>query len=374
MTAVAKKFNHITEQELTLLKKWQGQGKTVCEMAVLLARDHGTVSRQLRRLSMGKRAKARLARVGRPSKLSTQQVDNLVVKVKELTKVAEAKYQVTVDMLRRCLKLKCCNKVVSKALHNRGIYMHPLREKPVRTPEDVIQRKLFAEKYASKPASFWAKSVDAYIDNKFFPVYLSPSARAYAAKRVARGTYRARGDGLARGHVKPKKNLKYNTGAASVMVSAAVSTKGAIMWHVVAGRWNAAAAVLMYTHHLAPALAKAAPQKRKHVVLEDNDPSGYKSKLAVDAKAALKMTILELPRRSPDLNPLDYGFWSEVSRRMRKQEQRFPAGRREKRVDYLARLRRTATRMPAAYCKKLVMSMKRRCEALREAKGEDFEE
>ena len=32
MTTVAKKFNHITEQELTLLKKWQGQGKTVCEM------------------------------------------------------------------------------------------------------------------------------------------------------------------------------------------------------------------------------------------------------------------------------------------------------------------------------------------------------
>jgi hypothetical protein len=42
--------------------------------------------------------------------------------------------------------------------------------------------------------------------------------------------------------------------------------------------------------------------------------------------------------------------------------------------DYVARVRRTATRMPPRYLKALVQSMKRRCAALREAEGHNFEE
>ena len=68
----------------------------------------------------------------------------------------------------------------------------------------------------------------------------------------------------------------------------------------------------MYTKHLAPALRKAHPAKRKFVVLEDNDPMGYKSRAAIQVKKEEKIDVFEIPKRSPDLNPLDYGFWAHV--------------------------------------------------------------
>lgn len=51
---------------------------------------------------------------------------------------------------------------------------------------------------------------------------------------------------------------------------------------------------------------------------EDNDPSGYKSKKALDAKDSLGITALDFPRYSPDLNPMDFFLWEEVERRMAK--------------------------------------------------------
>ncbi|CAE8639158.1 unnamed protein product, partial [Polarella glacialis] len=100
---------------------------------------------------------------------------------------------------------------------------------------------------------------------------------------------------------------------------------------------------------------------RKFLVLEDNDPSGYKSTLAIATKLEHKINVLELPRRSPDLNPLDYGFWAELNKRMRKQELTFRDTKKETRDEYIERLRQTTTRMPAKFCKALVCSLKRHC-------------
>ena len=88
----------------------------------------------------------------------------------------------------------------------------------------------------------------------------------------------------------------------------------------------------------------------------------------------LRVGILEIPKRSPDLNPLDYGFWAEVNRRMRRQELKFGVGKKESRTEFLQRLRRTAKRVPPHVCAKLVSSMKRRVADLLKADGGDFEE
>ena len=48
--------------------------------------------------------------------------------------------------------------------------------------------------------SFWSDKVHAYLDNKFFPVYLNRRGRDYAAKRAARGTFRSnQGTGFGEG-------------------------------------------------------------------------------------------------------------------------------------------------------------------------------
>eukprot|EP00959_Pyramimonas_sp_CCMP1952_P445709 9331780-Pyramimonas_sp.AAC.1 len=72
------------------------------------------------------------------------------------------------------------------------------------------------------------------MDNKCFPTFPTATARACAAKRAARGSYGSNGNGLAKGHVKPRKSNKSSFGK-SVSVAVAISAKKVLMCHVVDG-------------------------------------------------------------------------------------------------------------------------------------------
>ena len=86
-------------------------------------------------------------------------------------------------------------------------------------------------------------------------------------------------------------------------------------------------------------------------------------------KEGEKIKVSEIPKLSPYLNVCDYFLWSEVNRRMRGQEKKFPNGRRETRAGYLSRLRRTALSLPSDVVSAAVGNMKRRCERLLAADG-----
>ena len=144
--------------------------------------------------------------------------------------------------------------------------------------------------------------------------------------------------------------------------------------YTIDGRWCGDTAADAYTDIVATALANRYPNKRKFLLLEDNDPTGNRSRKGLDAKAAAKMEVFEIPKRSPDLNVLDYAVWSEVERRMRAQERKWPASRRESRAQFEKRLDRTAKSLPAAFIDKCVSSMKVRCQQLYDAEGGLFEE
>ena len=104
-------------------------------------------------------------------------------------------------------------------------------------------------------------------------------------------------------------------------------------------------------------------------MLEDNDPTGFLSRKGVDAKKRSGMSVFTIPRRSPDLNVMDYAVWAEVTRRMRASEASWAATRRESRDEYVARLRKTARAIPKAFIEKAVCDMKRRCQRMYEKKG-----
>ena len=105
--------------------------------------------------------------------------------------------------------------------------------------------------------------------------------------------------------------------------------------------------------------------KRRYTILEDNDPTGWKSTAARAAKASLKITPLEIPAYSPDMNPCDFALWDEVERRMA--EQQTPDG--ETPDGFKARLRRTAKGIPKATVLKMVLAMKRRTQSIYENQG-----
>ena len=362
-------YRHFAEHEDTLLRRWSDEGMPASEIAKLLGRDLSTVARRMKRVDEG----GDPLHAGRPYILTHEKEEKIVVAAEELIQLADGEWQVTAGVIKKALKLKCCDRTVLDALHRHNIYFRTMRQKPVLTTTDIEERLAFANKYVGNPISFWTSSVDAYMDNKFFPVYLSAKARAYARKLRPRGTFRAPGQGFGRGHVKPRKDLKQNFGH-NVHVSVAISATKVLTCHVVDGTWNKESAAAMYTDVLGPSLQRAHPTKRSFFLLEDNDPAGYKSGLAKQAKRDLGVRVLELPKRSPDLNPLDFSFWSGVNTRLRNQELRFDDDYNESRVCFIKRLRRTILRTPRRALLAMVRNMKRRCEKLKGAAGMHFEE
>ena len=85
------------------------------------------------------------------------------------------------------------------------------------------------------------------------------------------------------------------------------------------------------------------------------------------------ITTDDLPKRSPDLNVLDYSLWHAINARMRVQD-RSLCKKKESKAQYLARLRRTAMGLPQSVVTKAVQDMHRRVRLLARAKGGLFHE
>jgi hypothetical protein len=181
-------------------------------------------------------------------------------------------------------------------------------------------------------------------------------ARKYLNQMKVRGHLRTRGEGLQAGFTKPSgKKHNMNTGG-KLKIVAGISNCRVVVWHYVDGPWNGDAAVAMYNGPVVKALKKNRGERKSYIMVEDNDPVGYKSGKAVIAKGALNITAIQFPRYSPDLNPMDYFLWQEVEKRMAKNAPK----RLESVQAFKARLRRTALAIPEAIVRKGVSNMKDR--------------
>ena len=359
----------MSEEEVRLAKQWYDQEHVApSEIAARLGRSKTSMTRLLVQQKPRKKQ-------GAPRKLSEAKVDFLVKRLDELVVKADCKYTVTTKLLKHSARVQASERTIRDALHSRDVWFRTLREKPTLTPDDVCERFKFAKKYCSKSKDWWQKNVHSFIDGKHFQVYLNGESRRRAAQHATFGAYRPPGKGLSGGYVKPKKTLKFNPGTPSTLVMAGVGRGRVMMWHSVPnGRWNGGAAAKMYSGPLRKALSKAWPLKRKWSVLEDNDPTGFKSNKGKEAKAGAGIEPFVIPKRSPDLSLCDYALWPEINRRMRRQELKWGNGKRESREEYLKRLKTTAMRLPKVFVEKAIGDMKRRCELLREVKGLHFEE
>jgi len=312
--------------------------------------------------------------VGRPKALSEAKIDRIVALLDQMVDEADGNCEVTLDQLVRRSRLKVCKKVVATALHDRGYWFRNMRQKPILTPEDVQERFKWAKKYENKSAAWWLETVHVHIDNHVFKVATTAAGRKLLAKRVVRGVYRKKGKSLRSGHVKPHAKQHLSLGAKGILKAGGIGGGKVLVWHTVEGAWSGDRAAAFYTDVVRPALGKHYPQKRKYCILEDNDPTGNQSKKGLQAKRESKLEVLQIPKRSPDLNVMDFAVWSEVERRMRLQEKKWPSSKRETRKAFEQRLNRTARNLPKQFINKSISDLKRRCERLLEAKGGLFEE
>lgn len=366
--AAMSSWKKMTPSEVALAKQWHVDGESTAEIAERLGRNQSSITRLLvKRLPRKKQ--------GRKSVLQKAAVDKLEAKLQSMILKADGKYVVTVAALKRATRTKASKRTVLDALHKRGVYFRRLREKPVLTDQDIRDRKAFAERYQGKSASWWNVAIHMSIDVKHFQVLPHGHARRHAAQEVTRGAYRKAGQGLDKGFTKPPTKTKFNTGAKGVKVLAGIGKGRVLLWEYLdGGRWSGQTAAEFYKGPIAKKLKAAFPARSKYVVLEDNDPSGFKSKRGLEAKREAKITTFDIPKRSPCLNVCDYFLWSNINRRMREQERSWPPSRKETREEFLKRLRKTAMATSPAMVRAAVGDMKRRCARLLAADGGNFEE
>ena len=142
-------YKKLTDEEIRLAKLWFDEDDMEpSEIAALLRRDKSTMTRLL---VMEKERK----KEGRPIILDDAAVDKLIALLDHMVVVADAQYEVTVDMLRRRARSKAGNRTISDALHARKVYFRRLREKPVLSDDDIKARKAFGKKFMGKTEAWW---------------------------------------------------------------------------------------------------------------------------------------------------------------------------------------------------------------------------
>ena len=147
-------------------------------------------------------------------------------------------------------------------------------------------------------------------------------------------------------------------------VLAGVAGGKIVLWEYY-DRWNGQVAADMYRNQIISTLKRRRGIKDKYLIAEDNDPTGFKSKKGLAAKAEKNIHTVKWPRYSPDLNPLDFSLWDAINEQM---DLCAPKGR-ESKEDFKKRLRRVALNLTTAFVRKAVKSMKKRATAIWKARG-----
>jgi transposase len=308
---------------------------------------------------------------GRKLKLSKANVRKMNSVRRVLQKKADGEREVTWENIRKAARApKVCATTSLRAFRREGITVQARRprEKPQRTKEHAEERVHLCEGLRSKPATWFSEKVDLIIDNKAFDVPTNERARRYMKQQAVRFHLRTPEEGLQPEYTRPsRKKNRFNTGG-TAKVCAGVSNCRVVMWEYLPKSWNGKEAAALYEGAIAKTLKKARGEKRKYLVLEDNDPTGYKSNVAMKKKVELGIETVVFPRYSPDLNPLDYCLWAEIEKRVLANSPKTP----ETVAAYKRRLRLTALRLPAAFVRKAVEAMPKRIKAVIDAKGQNI--
>jgi hypothetical protein len=257
-----------------------------------------------------------------------------------------------------------CRRVCEDALRAEGVAFKTPRRKIQISDDDAKHRLEMANVWIKRPATYWSKSVHAYVDNKSFPIPLTPTQRSRFRQTMVTGHLRKASEGIDRGFTKPREKHSF-VGIPSVTISAAVAKDKIIMWHVVPGTWNGAAAASMYEDHLKPALVRAWGRRARYTIVEDGDRKGNTSGKGIAAKARSRIYATTLPPRTPSLMPLDYSIWQAIVKKMIANS---PKGVETKDA-FLTRLHKITQTLPKGYVKSVIGRMRGNIQALLDAQG-----
>ena len=304
---------------------------------------------------------------GAKAKLTALNLRSLNAARKRLIKQADNKAEVHLaQVMEEAGVDHVAESTVSKHFKEKlGVTWRVPRESPLRGPEEEKERVEICSTWKHYPNSYFTETVDGIMDNKVFERPTYAKAKIAAQVKRVRGHLRTRKEGITKGYTKPKGNKNRINPGGKVSVCAVIINHKVRVWHYLQSRWCGEAACDVYKDVLYPALRQYRGRKSAYRIVEDNDPTGYKSKAAVECKRALGIKPIRFPCYSPDLNPLDYFLWSEVSRRMAEQKPQST----ETEAAFKTRLRATAMGIPKSTIKAAVSKMKGKAAEVVAAEG-----
>ena len=372
---------HLTLAERDLLAKWSGQlGLSPLEVHEKLSRHRaarGVVAPNLtnvRKALKGLTYKCGVEETrGRPRLLTRADVlkmNRLRLKMISDSKIGGRREVHWAELIQKAGVPNVAPSTARLAFKREGfdVKWRAPRQKPQRTQDHMDERREVCGRWRYLPATYFTDSVDLVIDNKSWECPVNVAGRQYLMRQKIRGHLRLPSEGLNPAFTKPNSRKHRMKGGKSLKVCAGIVNSRVAVWHYIDGPWNGETAASTYRDVLFPALKRRRGAKRSYKVLEDNDPTGYKSNKAIAAKKELGIQPIQFPRYSPDLNPLDFFLWSDIQGRL---DASAPRGK-ESRDKFKERLRRTALATSPALIKKALESIKERVAAVHAAGGADI--
>ena len=302
---------------------------------------------------------------GRKPKLTPFQLKKLNQKRVQLIKKADNDEEVHIEDVMAAAGINHVNEsTVSRHFNDKlGIQWRAPREKPLRTTDDEKERETMLKKWKYLPGDYFTDQVDGILDIKCFQIPTSDRARKFFRGKRVRGHLRTKKEGLTKGFVRPKSKKNQVNPGARVSVAALIIDCKVRVWYQLPSRWTAQAACDLYENIILKAMKKYRGEKSSYKLVEDNDPSGFKSKKALEKKKELKINTVPWPRYSPDVMPHDYWLWTEVLR------QTGEPHASESGASYKARLSKVALGLRKPLVKKAVLRMKEKAAEIVEARG-----
>jgi hypothetical protein len=302
---------------------------------------------------------------GRPKALSRLDIRKLDQSRRRLIKKAKNEHPVTYKEIAEEAGLheKAGERTVADGLRGINVRFRAPRSKVFLSEPDAMERLKVAKAWIKHPASHWAKNIHAYMDCKSFPLPLNAKQRSKIRQARVKGHLRKPSEGTSRGFTKVRTKHSF-LGVPSVTIAAAVAKDKVIMWHVVSGTWNGAAAASMY-EALKKALVKCWGKRRTFTIVEDGDRKGNQSGKGLKAKDKVDIKSKTFPPRTPSWMPLDYSIWSEIDKKM---DEAAPTGD-EAKAAFMERLEKCAKKLPRTYIRKVLARMKKNIQGVIDARG-----
>jgi hypothetical protein len=289
---MVESFQHVNDTERRLVKAMSREGVPWTKMESITGRSPDTIRSILHSKGANRGS-------GASVQFSAKDLDKVLQVTETMVKNADAQKEITLANILAKAGVHVGGRTVRDSMKAKKYFFLKLKEKLLLTDEDILKCEAWTAKHKRRTRLQWVQTPHAIIDNKKFPKTGCHNSREYSARRSVRGAYMKKGSQPKRWLVKPmngSNTVKYS----GVTVTAGVINGKIRFWHYVDGRWTAAQAVVMY-QKLHKALTKAFPaHKGPFTIIEDNDPTGYKSRRGLDAKKKLNIRTDDLPPRSSD--------------------------------------------------------------------------